>query len=636
MVGYYTDNEDLRFYVERGIDWASLVELTEDGYRAPGGFADAGEAVAFYQETLTMIGEFAAEEVAPRSAVMDKDPPRMEQGQVVQSKTLLELMEKIKGLEIHGIALPRELGGMNCPLIVPTIASELFARADVSVMSHHGFHGGIALALLLYSINEGTTTYDKEKHQIQSTRFHRQISEILRGETWGSMDITEPNAGSDMAALRTKGVLGADGVWRISGQKIFITSGHGKYHVVIARTEPLEADDAAGLKGLSLFLVPAWEDGPSGRTYFAKVERLEEKLGHHGSATAALNFEDAPGELIGKRGEGFNLMLLLMNGARLSVGFEAIGLCEAAYRAAVSYAAERKSMGKTLDRHEMIADYLDEMRTDIQAIRAIAMYGAYHEELSQRLKRALILYVEPGTMEAERMRREMKSHQRKARRVTPLLKYYASEKAVEIARRAIQIHGGVGYMVEYGVEKLLRDAIVLPIYEGTSQIQSLMAMKDTLGGIMKNPQGFVTQMAQARWRSLSARDPLERRVAKLATLSFGAQQHLLSKTAANKLKSVSQEPLKDWPQKFLKNWDPKRDFSLAMLHAERLTRLLTDQAIAEILLEQCLKFPERRELLERFLDRAEPRSRLWHEEILTTGERILSRLHEDEADKKIS
>ena len=635
MAGFYRDNEDLRFYIERGIDWAPLIELAEDGYRAPGGFANAAEAVAFYQETLSMIGDFAAEEVAPRSARIDRDPPRLVDGEAIQPQGLVELMEKIKALELHGMSLPRELGGMNCPLIVSTIASELFARADVSVMAHHGFHGGIALAMLLYSIREGSTTYDKEKHQMSSTRFQKQIGEIMRGEAWGSMDITEPNAGSDMAALRTKAELGSDGVWRISGQKILITSGHGKYHFVVARTEPDAGGDAqAGLNGLSLFLVPAYEDTPTGRKRFVKIERLEEKLGNHGSATCALSFEEAPGELVGKRGEGFHFMLLLMNGARLSVGFEGLGVGEAALALASAYAAERRSMGKPIDRHEMIADYLDEMRTDLQGIRALAMYGAFHEEMAQRLFRALTLYVEPGTMEAERMRRQMKGHQQKARRVTPLLKYVAGEKGVEMARRAIQIHGGVGYMAEYGVEKLLRDAIVMPIYEGTSQIQSLMAMKDTLGGIMKNPQGFVTNMAQARWRSLSARDPLERRVAKIASLSYGAQQHLLSRTAADKLRSVSHEPLKDWPQKFLKNWDPKRDFSLALLHAERLTRILTDQATAEILLEQVQKFPERRELLERFLERAEPRVRAMHEEILTTGDRLLGRLHGSEAAEK--
>ena len=348
------------------------------------------------------------------------------------------------------------------------------------------------------------------------------------------MDITEPNAGSDMAALEAVGEQDEDGNWFVTGQKIFITSGHGKYHFVIARTEkPADpADPFAGLGGLSMFLVPAYEDDENGhRKRYVTLDRIEEKMGHHGSCTASLSFDRAPAMLIGERGQGFEYMLVLMNNARVGVGFECLGLCEAAYRLASDYAAERKSMGKTIDRHEMIADYLDEMRTNISGIRALAMHGAFHEEVSQ--KKALRLqFADLDPMERKRLEKQVAEHKRQARRTTPLLKYMGAEKAVEGARRAVQILGGNGYIKEYGAEKLLRDATVMPIYEGTSQIQALMAMKDTLGGIMKNPQAFLKRMAQARWRSLSADDALERRVAKIQLLSFGAQNHLMTKTAA--------------------------------------------------------------------------------------------------------
>jgi hypothetical protein len=226
----------------------------------------------------------------------------------------------------------------------------------------------------------------------------------------------------------------------------------------------------------------------------------------------------------------------------------------------------------------------------------------------------------------KRMQREAKQHKAAARRVTPLLKYLAAEKAVELSRKAVQIHGGNGYMREYGAEKLLRDAMVMPIYEGTSQIQALMAMKDTLGGILKAPQEFVTRIAQARWRALSARDSLERRVAKLQQLSLSAQRHLITKTATDKMKSLGGMPVTEWPDAFLKNWNPKRDFAYAMLHAERLTRLLADEAICELLLAQAKKHPERRAVLERYLERAEPRARNLHHQITSTGHRLLARL----------
>lgn len=628
MANFYLDNDDLRFHVERALEWAPLVELTEEGYRAPGGFTSASDAVETYQETLKQIGEFVAERIAPQIAKLDKDPPKLVDGEVVQSPVLDAIMREIAAMELFGLSLPRELGGSNLPLTVNLIAMELLARADVSVMSHTSFHGGMALAMLLYSVTEGSTTFDKSTHAITKTRFDGPIREIARGEAWGAMDITEPNAGSDMAALRTQATQDADGRWRVSGEKIFITSGHAKYHFVIARTEPAK-QGGMGLDGLSLFLVTAYEDQADGsRKRFVTIDRVEEKLGHHASTTVAISFDQVPGELVGKRGEGFQQMLLLMNGARVSVGFESLGLCESALRMARAYAAERGSMGKTIDRHEMIADYLDEMDTDVRALRALAVYAAYEEELSQRKQRALALSVEPGSVEAARLEREVRGHQRRSRRATPLLKYFASEKAVEMGRRAIQIHGGSGYMVEYGAEKLLRDAIVLPIYEGTSQIQALMAMKDTLGGVMKNPQAFVTGMAQTRWRALSARDPLERRVAKIAQLSYSAQQFLLSRTATDKLKQVASEPMAEWKTKLTRNWDPKKDFAHAMLHAERLTKLLIDQLVTEVLWAQAVKFPERRPLLERYLERAEPRSRYLHDEITTTGDRLIGQLAE--------
>jgi alkylation response protein AidB-like acyl-CoA dehydrogenase len=628
MANYFRDNDDLQFYFARGFDWAPLVEVTEYGFRTEGGFKSTAEAVQFYGEVASMVGELAADHVAPAAAAIDRAPVLLENGEAVFPKPLAAIFDRIRDLELHGMCLPRELGGLNCPLILYLVNAELLARGDVSVMAHHSFHGGMAMAMLVFSIQEGTTTFDTAKAKILETRFQGAIGEIARGAAWGCMDITEPDAGSDMGALRCKAEQEADGEWRITGQKIFITSGHAKYHFVIARTEKASASDDpfAGLSGLSMFLVPAYEDLPDGtRRRIVTIDRIEEKLGHHGSVTAALSFDRAPAQLIGKRGEGFKYMLTLMNNARLGVGFESIGLCEAAYRSARAYAEERASMGKTIDRHEMIADYLDEMRVDIAAVRALAIDGAFHEEMAQKLA-ILVRFGDLGEADLKKASAALEDHKRKARRVTPLLKYIAAEKAVEMARRCVQIHGGNGYTKDYGAEKLLRDAMVMPIYEGTSQIQSLMAMKDCLMGILKRPRAFVTRMAQARWRSLSAKDPLERRVARLQSLSLSAQNFLITRTAAKKLKGLQDLPVTSWQDGITKSWDPKKDFALAMLHAERLTRLLTDEAAAERLLAQARRFPERRALLAAFLDRAEPRGRFLHDEITTTGARILEQL----------
>lgn len=627
MASFYDDNDDLRWYIERGIDWEPIVRLTEHDFKAEGGFTSTEEAVGFYRDVLGVVGSFVADEVAPHWKGLDGCHPKVEGGEVVYDALWDGIFEQIKGLELHGLAIPRELGGLNAPLVVLQMVNELFARADVSVCAHNGFHGGMAMAALTYSLLEGSTTWQTNPPAIASTRFEEMIREIVSGEAWGSMDITEPDAGSDMGALRTRGTLGADGQWRVSGPKLFITSGHGKWHFVIARTEEPKGDDAfAGLAGLSMFLVPAWSEGANGeRVRHAVITGVEEKLGHNGSATVALQFEDAPAQLIGERGEGFKYMLLLMNGARVGVGFESLGLSESAYRMARAYAAERRSMGKTIDRHEMIADYLDEMRTDIQAVRAITVAACVHEEISQ--KSAIRLKYDPPALESERaaLEKQRKRHAAKARGLTPLLKYAASENAVKHARWNIQIHGGSGYITEYGAEKLLRDAMVFPIYEGTSQIQALMAMKDNLLGAVKNPTRFLKELAAARLRSVSARDSLERGVARLQLSRAQAIQFLLTRLAASKVGELRGVSPTHWAE-VLRKVDPKRDFALAMLHAERLCRILIDAATAEVLWEQAARFPERRELLERWLERAEPRSRFALDEIQSTGARLLATL----------
>jgi hypothetical protein len=625
MASFYRDNADLRFYVERYIDWASIVRLTEHDLQREDGFRSTAEALEFYREILDTIGTFAAEEIAPHAGRIDREGVIFEGGEASFPPLLTSIFDKLRGLELHGLCLPRELGGINAPAMLYFIGTELFGRADVSVMAHHGFHGGIALAMLAFSTREGTTRVDPVTGRIKSTRFRTFIDEIVRGEAWGCMDITEPDAGSDMARLRTRAEQDDKGDWFVTGQKIFITSGHGKYHFVIARTEAAadEDDPLGGLRGLSMFLVPTYEDLPDGsRRRIVTVDRVEDKLGHHASVTAALSFERAPAFLVGKRGEGFQYMLTMMNNARIGVSFECLGLCEAALALARGYASERRSMGKTIDRHEMIADYLDEMATDAQAIRALSMHGAYHEELSQK-KSMLLGLGRHDEASARRLEREIARHKRAARRVTPLVKYLGAEKAVEMARRCVQIHGGVGYTKDYGAEKLLRDATVMPIYEGTSQIQSLMAMKDALGGILKNPAAFLQRGAKARVRALSARDPLERKLGRIQSMSHAAQQQLVMRTAGDKLRAAREVPISKWSGELLRRWDPKRDFSYALLHAERLTRILADEAVGELFFAQAVACPDRRELLDRFLERAEPRVRHLSEQITTTGDRLL-------------
>jgi 3-(methylthio)propanoyl-CoA dehydrogenase len=633
MADFFADNADLLWTFDHGVDWETLYEHVALLEGDDSDHANWEEARDFWKEILSLTGQFSANEIAPFSEELDRDEPRLVDGDVVFPKRTQQIFEQLGQMGLHGMCLPKQLGGMNCPILLYMLSAELIARADVSIMTHHGFHGGMAMAMLTYSMLEGTTEIDLKTKTLISTRFAEQIEEIATGRAWGCMDITEPDAGSDMAALRCRGDQDEDGNWSLTGQKIFITSGHGRYHFVISRTTEAEGSGGPGLglDELSLFLVETYTEKNGEKTWLATVERLEEKLGHHASPTVTISFDKTPALLIGDVGEGFKYMLLLMNNARIAVGFEAIGLCESALRMAREYAAQRPSMGKMIDKHEIIADYFDEAETDIAGLRALAVSSAFNEEVAQRNRMRRDHLAEEGTDEWKALDREFKVRTWQSRLRTPLIKFQAAEKAVEISRRALQIHGGCGYTKEYGAEKLLRDSLVLPIYEGTTQIQALMATKDALLFITKKPSIFFKSWADERRRAIAG-GPLERRVCRLRSNVQASQLHLMQRILKGKLKGRS---VGAW-KKALAEWDTRTDFAPALLHAERLTRMLVDAAIAEALYEQTKIDPERGIILVRHLERAEPRSRYMADVIKTTGDRLLADLARQEDDELVT
>lgn len=310
MANFYEDNQDLQFYVEKEIPWDEIVRIVEFDYKALYAFSSAEEAKEFYKDIFREVGRLSAEEIAPVSQKLDEKGLEFKNGEVYAPEEFNKIFERFKEMGLYGMSIPRELGGMNCPFIMYFINAEMIARGDSSIMNHYGFHTGIALALLKYSIEEGTTEFQVEPPRLIKTRFEKEIQEIVEGKAWGSMDITEPSAGSDMGAIRTYAEQDKNGQWYVTGQKIFITSGHGKHHIVIAKTE-FDGDDkfAYGLDRLSLFYVPAWEEDENGnKKRHIEIMGLEKKLGIHASATVALNYQKAPAQLIGKRGQGFKLM----------------------------------------------------------------------------------------------------------------------------------------------------------------------------------------------------------------------------------------------------------------------------------------------------------------------------------------
>lgn len=618
MPNFYSDNEDLGFYVEQYIDWEQLFDLVELKGKAEDAPANWEEAAGGYKDVLDLVGEFVAAEVAPRSQAMDQAEIKVDgQGKVTICKEHEEIFAGLQEMGIYGLNLPRELGGMNMPVIIYFMIAEMFGRADVGSMTHFALHGGIAGCLTEYAIREGSAKFD-ENGRITSIRFEKEIQEMISGKTWGSMDLTEPQAGSDLAAIRARATKDENGLWRVTGNKIFITSGHGNYHLVLAKTE-----DKNSLEALSLFLIPLQIERDGQTIKNAYVDRVEEKIGHHSSPTCSIQYDNSEAELVGKMGDGFRYMLMLMNNARIGVAFESIGICEAAYRLARDYAAERPSMGKTLDRHEMIADYLDDMKVTIMGIRALAMEAALNEETSRRID-----WMQSAGMDAgdPKVRKKKRRAKRRARLLTPLVKYVAAEQAVRLARLSMQIHGGNGYMKDYEAEKLLRDALVLPIYEGTSQIQSLMALKDHLTLILKRPQLFFQRVARAKVNAIRKTDVLERAYWRMRSLALSAQQHIVFEIAKRKWAASGGVPISKLLNTFLKEWNPKRDFSFGMLHAENLTSILADVEIAGVLLEQAKQFPERRDVAKHWMQRAEPRVRYHWDLIMHTGARIVAML----------
>ena len=628
---FFLDNDDLRFQLGQ-LDWDTIVDLQERMFQDEDRYTSGADGRAFYEELLTALGAFIAKEIAPFEKELDEQHPVLKDGEVEDGARMKKVLNGLAEMGAMALTAPRRLGGMNVPIIVNNVLFEMLTRAASAVTGTFGFYAGIAGALQMYSSDEGSVTFEGGKPV--KMRFDDAITKISTGKEWGAMVLTEPHAGSDLAQLKAQATLQSDGTWRLTGQKIFITAGHGQHHIVIARTE--DEETYPGLKGLSLFYVPRIidKDGKSdvdGGIKNFEIGGIEHKMGQRASVAATLYYENAKAELIGERGDGFRLMLVLMNNARIAVGFEAIGTCESAFRTARAYAEERVSMGKPIARHEMIADYLDEMDVVIRGLRAITFEAAYHEEVATRLRHLLKSAPPANDEERAKLAKQAKVSAARSRSLTPLIKYQGGEEAVRMARMAMQIQGGLGYIVETGTEKLLRDALVLPVYEGTSQIQSLMALKDNLGAAIKNPGRFAREIAETRLKSLSSQDPLDKAAARMKLQSLSAMQTILSRIAADKISAVGRQPVTSWKNALTKI-DPTTDFSFGMLHAERLTKLLVWSMTADLLVEQAKKVAatadgeERRELATRWVERFEPRGKGVIAEIEATSGSLLQRL----------
>ncbi len=446
---FYTDNYDLKFHMEELIDWKSIIELMEDIGSDGCPYASAPQAVETYLDMLRdTVGDLAATRIAPRAAAIDSKGCRYDDGGVIYPQELKDNIEDLARAGLTGITFARQYDGMYLPKTFYAAANEIISRADASLMNYFGMQG-IGGTIEHFGSEELKAKY---------------LPKLASGEWTAAMLLTEPDAGSELGAMRTKATLDSEtGQWKINGTKRFITFGCGEVLVTLARSE--DPDKAPGTKGISVFVV---EKGPG-----VRVERIESKLGIHGSPTCEISFEDAPAYLVGERGRGLTKYgAWLMKEARLGVAAQAVGISQAALVAAQRYADERMQFGQPIKEFPLVAQMLADMQMYTEASR-ILLYAA-----------AQVLDIE------EAMRaRESKGLRKISRLVdilTPLAKYYAAEVSIAVASNAVQIHGGSGYTREYPVERYVRDARITSIYEGTSQIQVVWAIVRILRGGMED------------------------------------------------------------------------------------------------------------------------------------------------------
>ncbi len=410
------------------------------------------DAVDNYDRVLDMLGKLCAEFIAPRAEGVDREGASLDDGKVSYPKGIQEDLDALNTAGLMGFTLPRKYGGINFPRVMYAIAVEIVSRADASLMTIFGLQD-IAETILDFANDDLKDKY---------------LPKFSSGEVTGAMALTEPDAGSDLQAVQLKATEdpGQKGLWRLNGVKRFITNGCAGVLLVLARSEPGTKDG----RGLSLFLCEGGEA--------VRVRRIEDKLGIHGSPTCELQFVNTPAYLVGKKRRGLTkYVMALMNGARVGIASQGLGIAEAAYAEARVYAAEREQFGKKIIDIPPVADMLAEMRVLIEGSRILLYDTCKYVDVETQLARLL----EEGKS-PEGGRARLTATRKMASVLTPMAKYYLTEVSLRVTCDSLQIHGGSGYMRDYEIERLSRDARITNIYEGTSQLQVVAVLAGLLGG----------------------------------------------------------------------------------------------------------------------------------------------------------
>ena len=451
---FFLDNLDLQFHLDH-VDLEEVVRIKEKEYAysqqhptAPRHYRDAQDN---YRVLLEVLGEICATVVAPRATEADEVGAHFQDGLVQYAPATQEALHALRQAELMGVMLPWEYGGMNLPESIYQMMVEIVSRAEAGLMTIFG----------LQEIASSIHDFGSEEMKA------RVLPRFARGEVAGAMVLTEPDAGSDLGSVQTRATYDeAAGVWRINGVKRFITNGNAEIMVVLARSEEGSTD----ARGLSFFLVE--------RDDTVHIRRIENKIGLHSSPTCEIQFNNTPGELIGKRRFGLiRYAMALMNGARLAVAAQALGVAEAAYREAYRYAHARVQFDQAIRSIPAVTRLLLSMRSEIEAARAMVYEASRWVDLEKAYERHVTESERPDPAARQRLKQASKL----AEALTPLTKYYATEMGNRVCFQAVQVHGGVGYMREFNVERHYRDIRVTNIYEGTSQLQIVAATGKLLG-----------------------------------------------------------------------------------------------------------------------------------------------------------
>ena len=453
MANFYTDNPDLKHHLNHPL-MQKIVALKERDYTdaekydyAPLDFEDAMDS---YDKVLEVVGEICGTTIADNAEDVDHQGPKVVDGHVEYADGTKENLEVCRKAGLMGMSMPRRLGGLNFPITPYIMAADIVSRADT------GFEN-------LWGLQDCAETIYEFANEDQKQRF---IPRVCKGETM-SMDLTEPDAGSDLQSVMLKATEQPDGTWRLNGVKRFITNGDSDIHLVLARSEEGTRDG----RGLSMFIYDKRDGGVT-------VSRIENKMGIKGSPTCELVYKNAKAELCGSRRLGLiKYVMALMNGARLGIAAQSVGVSERAYREALAYAKDRKQFGKAIIEFPAVYEMLAVMKAKLDASRALLyetsrfvdMYKIYEDIAKER------------SLTADE-RKEMKFYSKLADACTPLVKGMGSEYCNQNAYDCIQIHGGSGFMKDYACERVYRDARITSIYEGTTQLQVVAAIRHVTTG----------------------------------------------------------------------------------------------------------------------------------------------------------